>query len=143
MRLAYIGSFDPPTLGHLDIIKRASKLGELIIGIGINNEKKSFIPVEERIKILEKNIKENHIHATITSYTDDSLSFLRRMNVKCIVRGLRNTTDFNYEYPYTVLYSQYGLETIFLFSRPEHIHVSSSLAKALIRYNFDNKLNLS
>jgi pantetheine-phosphate adenylyltransferase len=143
MKLAYIGSFDPPTIGHLDIIIRASKLGDLVIGIGINSEKKSFIPVEERIKILDKHLKENQIQATITSYTDDSLGFLRRMNIKCIVRGLRNTTDFNYEYPYTVLYSQYGLETIFLFSRPEHIHVSSSLSKDLIKHNFDNKLILS
>lgn len=133
--LVYVGSFDPPHIGHFDIIKRGNKLGKLSIGIGINPEKKYTYSLNTRIEILEKYITINKLDIEVYSYSGSTIEFMKQINANMLVRSLRNTSDLIFEYPYSSLNLDYGFETIFLLSRPEYSHISSTLVKEVIKNN--------
>jgi pantetheine-phosphate adenylyltransferase len=132
----YTGSFDPPTLGHVDIIKRAAALfAELHVLVAQNNRKKYLFPVEERISLMEgiclrmRNVKVAATSALVTDY-------MREENIKIIVRGVRNTTDFVHEAKMAIwnkaLYEK--AETVFLPSGYEFAHISSSGVKEVLLF---------
>lgn len=129
MKIAvYPGSFDPVTIGHLDIIKRASLLfDKVIILVLINTTKQPCFSKDERIFLLNKattNIK----NVEIDFFNGLLVDYLKKRNIKLVLKGLRNSSDFNYEYNMDIvnktLYN--GFETIFLSSRIENMHISSS-----------------
>ena len=135
----YAGSFDPITLGHLDIIKSSSEIFEkLIVGIAINPDKKYLISAEDRIKLIKESTKDI---ANIEVYSFDGLTvdFAKKHNASALVRGLRSANDFEYEkelafFNYDINDS---IKTVFLMSKPENNYISSSAVKELIYHKAD------
>jgi pantetheine-phosphate adenylyltransferase len=135
----YAGSFDPPTLGHIDIIKRASTLfAELHVLVAQNNRKQYLLPVEERISLMEelcrkmRNVKVAATSALVTDYMQEE-------EIKIIIRGVRNADDFAAEITMALwnkaLYAK--AETVFLPSSPAFAHISSSGIKEVILFGGD------
>ena len=126
------GSFDPVTSGHLDLIKRASKMFDrLILGVLINSSKKPLLTVEEGVRLLKD--------VEVEAFDGLLVDFVDRCDADVIVRGLRTSNDFEYELP--LAQANYKLnesaDTIFLATSPEYSYVSSSAVKELMRYNAD------
>ena len=132
-RLFFPGSFDPITLGHLDIIKRASVISdELIIGIGENSDKKCLYTLEERINFISKSISSKS-NVKIISYRGLTSDFCREKKVSAIVRGIRSTNDFEYEKNIAEINRKLsGIETLFFLSDPKYSFISSSIVRELI-----------
>lgn len=127
------GSFNPITLGHLDIIERALPLfDEVIIAIGINPNKTYAKSLEERIGFLDKVFK-NEPKVRIDHYEKLTVDYCKKVGAKYLIRGLRNSIDFNFEQP--IAQMNYligdGIETIFLVSQPQLTHISSSLVREI------------
>lgn len=137
-RAVFPGTFDPITLGHMDIIKRALPLfDELIIAIGINAEKKTMFSLEQRIEFIVKSFQ-NEPKITVKSYSGLTTKFCISENAQFIVRGLRNTTDLNYEQPIAQTNFQMSeIESIFLICSPEVSNISSSIVRDVMRNDGD------
>lgn len=137
-RAVFPGTFDPITLGHLDIINRALPLfDELIIAIGVNADKKTMFPLEKRMEFIEEFYK-NENRIKITSYTGLTAKFCLDQNAQFILRGLRNTTDLNYEQPIAQTnFKMTGVESVFLISSPEVSNISSTIVRDVMRNNGD------
>jgi len=134
----YPGSFDPCTNGHLDIIKRASKMfDKLIVAVLDNPEKKTpLFSVEERVEIL-KNITKDMNNIEIMSFSGLLVDFMKKQNSKVVVRGLRAVTDFEYEFQMALTNQKIGagIETIFLATTAEFMFLSSSTVKEIAQFN--------
>lgn len=137
-RAIFPGSFDPITLGHYDIIKRAVKLfDEVIVAIGVNAEKKYMFTLEERIKFISEAFKEEP-KVTVVSYEGLTVDFCKKNNVKFILRGLRNPADFEFEK--AIAHTNRDLapiETVFLLTAANTSYISSSIVRDVIRNNGD------
>ena len=135
-RAVFPGSFDPITLGHIDIIKRATKIfDEIIVAIGINNEKKYLFSNDVRIKFIEDTfIKEPKIK--VKKYKGLTINFCKKNNINTILRGVRNPSDFEFEK--AIAHTNYklsGVETVFLITNPEFSYISSSIVREIIENN--------
>lgn len=131
MKAIYAGSFDPVTLGHLDIIKRASKLFDsLIVAVLYNPNKKCLFTVEERKKHLEI-VTSNIKNIKVTSFQGLLADFTKEIQAEVIVRGIRNTTDLVYEQQMAIINKRLNksIETVFLTANDEHMSLSSSAVK--------------
>jgi len=134
VRGVYAGSFDPITLGHLDIIERASKLFDhVIVGVGINLDKQSTFTADERIALVQPTVQ--HIrNVSVKSFDGLLVDFARTQKCQTIIRGLRAMMDFDYEFQMGL--ANKGLdptiETIFLLTDQNHIFISSSLVKEIV-----------
>lgn len=133
----YPGSFDPITLGHLDVIERAAGLFDKVyVAIGTNSSKVGLFTVEERIKLIKK--ASNHIpNVEVVSFSGLLADYVYELGVKVVIKGVRNFQDFDYE---RLLHEigvtqQRGIETFTVFSKSQLSHVSSSSAKELCKYN--------
>lgn len=138
-KAVFPGSFDPVTNGHLDLIKRASKIFDrLVVGVLINSAKIPLFSVEERVEMLEK-LTSEFGNVTVQSFDGLLVDFVKMTGSDVIVRGLRTSQDFEYELP--LAQTNYklsdGTDTIFLATSPEHSYISSSAVKELLRYNAD------
>ncbi|MEM7675521.1 MAG: pantetheine-phosphate adenylyltransferase [Myxococcota bacterium] len=143
----YAGSFDPVTLGHTSIIERAAKLFDTVtVAIGHNPAKKrsSLFSVDERKSLLERSL-EGADHVTVRPFQGLLIDFCRQMNAGVIVRGLRVLTDFEYELQLGMANRDLApeIETVFLFTRAEHVYVSSSLVKEIAMNGGDTSLYVS
>jgi len=139
-RAVFPGSFDPITLGHVDIIKRATKIfDEIIVAIGINNEKKYLFSNDVRIKFIEDTfIKEPQIK--VKKYKGLTINFCKKNNINTILRGVRNPSDFEFEK--AIAHTNYklsGVETVFLITNPEFSYISSSIVREIIENNGNYK----
>lgn len=135
----YPGSFDPVTLGHLDIIKRASKLAdELIIGVLNNSAKTPLFTVEERVELL-KRVTKDIPNVTIMAYDGLLVDFASEQKADFLVRGLRAVTDFEYEIQiaHTNHKMNPEVDTVFLTTSIEYSFVSSSLVREIASYGGD------
>ncbi len=137
-RAVFPGSFDPITLGHLDIIERAVPLfDEIIVAIGVNAAKKYMWPLKERLKRIEEAC-EKIKSVKVKTYEGLTADFCKKENAQFIVRGLRNTADFSYEQTIAQANGKVnGVETVFLVSSPEFSHISSSIVRDLARNGGD------
>ena len=134
----FSGTFDPFTIGHHELIKRALCLAdEIIIAVGINSEKKTLFTLEERMdKIANIYAKESRVK--IASYDSLTIDFAKEINADFILRGIRSITDFEYEKNMAEINRKLsGIETVFLFSEPEYSYISSSLVRELISHKKD------
>ena len=96
-RAIFPGTFDPFTLGHFDILKRSKLLfDEIIVGIGKNSEKKTMFSLKERVEFIEKVVKDDN-KIKVMSYDGLTIDFCEKVDAKFIVRGVRNTGDFEFE----------------------------------------------
>ena len=137
-RAVFPGTFDPITLGHVDIINRALPFfDELIIAIGVNVDKKTMFSLEKRISFIEKTFnKEKKI--VVKSYSGLTAQFCIDENAQSILRGLRNATDLNYEQPVAQTnYKIAKVDTLFFMSSPEVSNISSSIVRDVMRYDGD------
>ncbi len=140
----YPGTFDPVTLGHLDIIKRAVKLVDhLVIGVANNPSKTQAFSVEERIAMLrsETAALAGKTRATIAVETFDTLliHFARKIGASVIIRGLRAVSDFEYEFQMVGMNQRLEpeIETVFLMADPRHQAIASRLVKEIASFGGD------
>ena len=137
-KAVFPGSFDPITIGHIDIIKRGLDIfDEIIIAIGVNADKKSMFSLEDRMKHLEIAFKDEP-KIKIKNYTGLTVDFCKSENVSYILRGLRNSTDFTYEQ--SIAQANYRLaeiESVFLICSPEISFISSTIVRDVIRNGGD------
>ena len=135
----YAGSFDPITLGHLDIIKRASRITKrLIIAVLNNNAKKPAFSVEERLELIRK-VTKDIPNVEVMSFSGLTVDFAREQNANVLVRGLRAVTDFEYELQIAQLNHKLNPEVdmIFLTTSVEYSYLSSSIVKEIASYGGD------
>jgi len=132
----YPGTFDPVTLGHLDIIRRAAGVSDkLVIGVLPNSEKRPWFTVEERIELIKK-VTADLDNVVVESFDGLTVDFGKRIGANVIVRGLRAITDFEYELQIAQINHKLNpeIDTIFFTTSVEYSYVSSSIAKEIARY---------
>lgn len=132
------GSFDPVTLGHLDIIERASELFDKVIVLVMSNSaKKSAFTVNERMELLKKCISSDNIE--IDTYNGLLVDYARKVNATAIVKGLRAVSDFDYEFQQALINKSLypRIETVFLTASGENMFLSSSMVKEVCSLNGD------
>lgn len=136
MRVAvYPGSFDPPTVGHVDVMRRAAKLFEkLIVAVGRNPSKKVLFPFEERMEML-KECTADMSNVRVESFDGLLAEFARGVGAGSVVRGLRALSDFENEFQMALANRKLApeIETVFLMTSAEHMFVSSSIVKEIAR----------
>ncbi|MCI7262623.1 MAG: pantetheine-phosphate adenylyltransferase [Otoolea sp.] len=135
----YPGSFDPVTLGHYDIIERASKIfDKLIVGVLINSAKSPLFSVEERVKMLE-DVTSDLPNVEIRAFNGLLIDFVRQNDANVIVRGLRAITDFEYELQLAQMNRVIApeIDTLFLTTNLKYAYLSSSMAKEVAMYGGD------
>lgn len=135
------GSFDPITLGHYDIIQRATALfDEIIVAVGENADKRYMFSVEERKAFIEKAFAHEK-KIKVVSYQGLTVDFCKKMNTEFILRGLRNPADFEFERAIAHTNRDLGgVETIFLLTAVKTFHISSSIVRDVIRNRGDYTL---
>lgn len=135
MKIAvFPGSFDPITKGHEDIINRSSSLfDKIIIGIGNNTTKKHLFTLEERINWIKKTFEKNP-KIVVESYSGLTVNFCTKVNANYIIRGVRNTIDYNYESSIGQMNKALDnkIETIFLLTSPELSAINSTIVRDII-----------
>lgn len=139
LRGIYPGSFDPVTLGHLDIIKRSCQIvDELIVGVLNNNAKIPLFSVEERVKMLNEATKELP-GIKIVPFEGLLVDFVRQMDAKLIIRGLRTNPDFEYELQMSQVNHKLdpNIETIFLTTDIQYSYLSSSTVREIAAFGGD------
>ena len=135
----YPGSFDPPTLGHLDIIRRSAKMvDELVVGVLHNSAKNSLFSTDERVSMI-KEITKEFPNVMVTSFDGLLVNYMKEIDATLIIRGLRAVTDFEYELQIAqtnrVEYPE--VETIFLTTSLEYSYLSSTIVKEFASYGGD------
>jgi pantetheine-phosphate adenylyltransferase len=135
------GSFDPFTLGHLDVLKRSLSLfDEITVGIGKNNQKKTMFSEQQRIEFIKKCFK-NESKIKVESYEGLTIDFCKKIGAKFIVRGIRNNGDFEFEKAIARTNRKLSkIETIFLLTSAKTSFISSSIVRELIVNNGNYKL---
>ena len=138
----YPGPFDPITFGHLDIIKRATKIvDELHVAIATNNEKKCLFNLKERIDIVKKTInalpKNIKNKIKVTSFNMLTVNYCKKINASIIIRGLRVVADFEYEFQLSGMNNKLdkNIQTIFLTADIENQAISSRMVKEIASLN--------
>lgn len=128
------GSFDPITIGHYDLVKRALPIfDKIIVAVGINTQKKSLFPLEDRLHWL-KQVFAAEDKIEVGSFENLTAHYCVRVGAQYLLRGLRNASDFDYEKTISQLNNIVGngIETIFFISRPSYSHISSTIVREII-----------
>ncbi|TWT97909.1 Phosphopantetheine adenylyltransferase [Botrimarina colliarenosi] len=143
-RAVYTGSFDPVTLGHLNVMQRARLVAdELIVGVGENAHKTALFGVAERATLLERAVKAAGLdHVRIETFEGLAVRFVRRMDARLIVRGVRSVTDMEAEFTMILANRKLDpeIETVFFMAGDEFSHVSSTLIKQITPLASDDEV---
>ncbi|WP_315350886.1 pantetheine-phosphate adenylyltransferase [Hoylesella saccharolytica] len=136
----FIGSFDPFTIGHHSVVRRALPLfDKLVIGVGVNERKKYMYSTEVRVKTIAE-IYADEPKIEVKAYNDLAVDFAHREGAWFIVKGVRSVKDFEYEREQADINRQIGgIETVFIYSEPKWESVSSTLVRELIHFGRDVK----
>lgn len=135
----YPGTFDPVTLGHIDIIRRAAKLfDKLVVAVADNPEKESLFSVQERVELIKKSIGDIE-KATVTSFSDLTAKFARTIGATAIIRGIRAVSDFEFEFQMALMNRKIepDVEAVYLMPTDKFSYISSSLVKDIARRGGD------
>ena len=135
----YPGSFDPVTNGHMDIIKRAAKqFDELVVGVLMNSSKTPLFSIDERVKILNEVVKDIP-NVYVKPFQGLSINFVKECNAQTIIRGLRATTDFEYELQMaqTNRILDYEVDTMCFITNLRYAYLSSSIVKEVAMFGGD------
>jgi pantetheine-phosphate adenylyltransferase len=135
----YPGSFDPITNGHIDLIKRASKLfDEIIIGITQNSKKAAFLSIDDRINTINTALK-GIDNIKVLSFNTLLVDFAAKQNAQVILRGLRAVSDFEYEFRLSGMNKHLNpnIETLFMTPAEQYANISSSLVKEILALGGD------
>ena len=127
------GSFDPITLGHLDIVERSIPLfDEIIIGVGTNSEKKYMFSLKKRIDFIEETFS-NYNKISVNQYEGLTIDFCKKIQADFIIRGLRNPADFEFEKAIAHTNRKLsGIETVFMLTAAKTSFISSSIVREII-----------
>lgn len=128
------GSFDPITLGHVDLVKRSLPLfDKVIVAVGVNSKKKTFFSLQQRKDWIASVFKEEP-KVSVDTFEGLTVDYCTSINADYLIRGLRNASDFDYEKTISQINNIIGhnIETIFLIAKPELSHVSSSIVREII-----------
>ena len=132
-RAVFPGSFDPITLGHLDIVERSIPLfDEIIIGVGTNSEKKYMFSLKKRMDFIEETFS-NYNKISVSQYEGLTIDFCKKIQADFIIRGLRNPADFEFEKAIAHTNRKLsGIETVFLLTAAKTSFISSSIVREII-----------
>jgi len=127
----YAGSFDPPTIGHVDVIHRGAALfDELVVAVGNNPKKNYFFDLEQRAGLVRESVQDDNVR--VVAFSGLLVHAAEANNAQVILRGLRALSDFDLEFRNGLANRDLtGIETLFLLTEPENIFVSSSLVKEI------------
>lgn len=135
----YPGSFDPITNGHLDIIKRGAKIfDEVIVAVLVNIDKKYLFETDERVKLIKK-VTRDIENVRVVSFDGLLVNLLKEYNANIILKGLRNSIDFEYELQMAFMNNELdsNVETICMMSSAKNLHISSSCVKQVAKFEGD------
>ena len=134
----FVGSFDPYTIGHDNILRRALPLfDKIVIGVGVNVNKQNMLSAEERVRAIAE-IYADELSVEVRQYTDLTCDFARREGASYIIKGVRSVKDFEYEREQADILRQIsGVDTMLFFSEPHLQSVSSSAVRELKRFGKD------
>ena len=140
-KAVFPGSFDPITIGHVDIITRSMNVfEEIIIAVGDNKNKRYMFPKEKRVEFVKQTFV-NFDTIKIESYDGLTVDFCKKNNTDFLIRGLRNLADFEFEKSIALTNREMtDVDTVFFLTSPEKSFISSSIVRDLIRNNGDYKL---
>ena len=136
LKAVFPGSFDPPTSGHINIIERASSIfRELIVVVAENRQKKYLFPAKERANMIRELVKERK-NVSVTICDTLIVDFMRKNEIKLMVRGVRGLEDFTHEFEVSMMNRTLdpGIETIFMTTDPEYFVIRSSSIKELASF---------
>lgn len=131
----YAGSFDPITLGHVAILERASKLFDRVtVGIGVNTSKSGLFDAQERKALVETSAR-RWGHVEVQTFSGLLVNFVEQIGAGVVIRGLRLVADFEHEFQLALANRQLSpeIETVFLMTESEQLHISSSLVKEIAK----------
>lgn len=134
-KAVFPGSFDPITTGHVDLVLRALKVfDEIIVAIGINSQKQPLFSVDDRRRWIE-NVFKDEPRVKVDVFEGLTVHYCKKVDAHFLLRGLRNASDFDYEKTISQLNHIVGedVETVFLISRPEFSHISSTIVREIIK----------
>mgnify|MGYP001350177253 CR=1 FL=1 len=135
MKAIYPGTFDPITLGHLDVIKRGLRLFDsLVIAVAENPAKKPLFSINERIEMIQDSVKGFEVE--VKSFDSLLVDFVKQENASVILRGLRETSDFPTEFQHAVVNRKLDsdIETVFVMTNADFFYVTSSIVKEIAAY---------
>ena len=137
-RAIFPGTFDPFTIGHYSVVKRAlTFMDEIIIGIGINDSKRTWFPTNKRVEMVKK-LYADEPRVRVEAYDNLTVDFSIQHDAGFIIRGIRTVRDFEYEETIADINRKLaGIETILLFTEPELTSVSSTIVRELLHYGKD------
>ncbi len=132
----FTGTFDPLTLGHLDVISRGARLfPRLVVAIGVNPNKQQLFTLDERVALVRE-VARPFANVDVEPFHELAVQFVRRIGARVILRGVRTLSDMEYEFSMTLTNQRLDpeVETVFLMADGEYSHVSSSLIKQVARF---------
>lgn len=138
MKGLFPGSFDPFTLGHADVVKRALGIfDEIVIAVGYNENKTGWMPVEERVNSIRK-LYADEPRVIVESYTGLTVDYAKERGITTIIRGVRTTADFEFEMQLADVNRQLtGIETVLLPASPQLASLTSSVVRELAHFGRD------
>lgn len=136
--MLFPGSFDPFTIGHADLVRRALGLfPQVVVAVGYNEQKSGWIPVTERVRALQDFYREES-RVKVVSYTGLTVDLAKQLGIRCILRGVRSTKDYEYELDIAdINHRLSGIETVVLFADPHLASLSSSVVRELAHFGRD------
>ena len=135
----YPGTFDPITNGHIDIIKRIlNSFDSVVVAVSEYSEKKILFNISERVNLIKRVLSEFN-NLQVVSFKGLLVDYIKKKGIKIIIRGIRHTSDFNYEYQMSKInsYLDKNIETIFLVAHDKYSNISSSAVKEIAKFNLD------
>jgi pantetheine-phosphate adenylyltransferase len=135
-KAVYTGVFDPIHLGHLDVIRRGSRIFErLVVGVGNNPEKTSFFTIAERVELINQ-VVAPYRNVEVRPFTGLAVRFVSDVGARVILRGLRTLSDMEYEFSMSLtnLALDPEIETVFLMAKEEYSHISSTLIRQIATF---------
>ena len=139
MKAMFPGSFDPMTLGHLDVVKRAAAIfDEVVVAVFYNPSKKNTFTADERVQMIKKAIHDIP-NASVMAFSCGQLEGARQIGAKVVIRGIRTVSDFEYEAPWAQINRREAedIEYVFLMSDPALSVASSSAVKEIAMFDYD------
>ena len=139
MRIAiFPGSFDPFSIGHASIVRRGLEMfDKIVIGVGYNTNKRSFLTPEERVAAIEK-VYASEARVKVVAYDDLTADLARREQARFVLRGIRSVKDFEYERDIAgINHRLSGVETVLLFTEPHYADISSTIVRELLAFGKD------
>lgn len=135
-RAVYPGTFDPPHLGHLDIVERSLKIFDrVVVAVAVRPRKDLLFPIEDRLEMFRRMVEHIKDRVEVKSFDSLLVDFLKKEGIDTIVRGVRLFTDFEYELQIALTnFRLAGVETVFMMPSQEFIHISSTIVRDIASY---------